>query len=60
MNILTHLINRETELDRKRTVSLARQQWAAVIELEAKLSECKRLRNWLAENAEAETIKPAV
>lgn len=33
------LVNRERELEKRRTVALARQQWATVIEVEAKLEE---------------------
>lgn len=49
--ILAKVLVRERELDRIRTRSLARQQWAAVIEVEARLDECKRLRTKLTEES---------
>ena len=61
--ILKHLVQRETELERTRTRKLATQQWAAVIETEAKIEECSRLRAWLVEQsqiaANSEKLNPS-
>ena len=46
-------LDREHELDRKRSVALARQRWPEVIELEAKLDELKLWRKKVNEHAEA-------
>ena len=61
--ILKHLVQRENELERTRTRKLATQQWAAVIETEAKIEECKRLRAWIVEQsqntANSEKLNPS-
>lgn len=45
--ILKHLVQRETELERKRAVGLARQRWAEVLNLESRIDECQLMRKWL-------------
>ncbi len=45
------LSDREHELERKRTTALARQQWAVVIELDAKLNEIKLWKKKIADDS---------
>lgn len=47
----TTLVERERELEKKRSVALARQQWATAIELEARIDECKLWRKRMATSA---------
>lgn len=42
--LLKWLTHREHELENKRTRSLARQQWADVIECDARIDECAKTR----------------
>lgn len=58
--IQTHLLQRETELQRNRTRKLATAQWSAVIEVEAKIEECSRLRQWIAQEVEASAKVPGI
>ncbi len=53
------LSDREHELERKRTTSLARAQWATVIELDAKLEEVHLWRKKIA-NAEQTATNEAM
>ena len=53
-NLLSHLVARENELERKRTRALARQLWGDVIDCDARIDECKKLRKFLADSQMAE------
>lgn len=57
-DLSSKLVDREHELERKRTRALARQQWADVIETEARLSECGNFRKMIVEDALL-TAKPS-
>jgi hypothetical protein len=46
--MLKYLFDREYDLDRRRTRALARQQWEQVIEVDARISECRLMRKHLA------------
>jgi hypothetical protein len=50
--LLSLLVSEESFLDKKRTNALARQQWAKVIEYDAKKEQCRRLRTEIAKQAE--------
>lgn len=54
MTFQSFLVHREDELSRLRTRQLVRQQWASVLETEARITELKLLRSqWI----EGETEK---
>jgi hypothetical protein len=52
--LITEFLRREDELDRKRTRALATQQWAKVIDIEARISECQIWRLALVKALELE------
>lgn len=52
MNAIKVILDHEHVTDRLRTRSLARQQWSKVIECDAVLDACKRLRAAIARDAE--------
>lgn len=54
----TTLVERENELERKRSVALARQQWATALELEARIDECRLWRKRITANAVKEGAVP--
>lgn len=58
-NLLTHLVARENELERKRTRALATQSWGDVIDADARISECKKLRKWLADEELKDQKQPS-
>ena len=58
LDLTKHLVSREHELERKRSTSLARQRWGDVIDLEARIDECEKLRKHLAQNEPTPTPTP--
>lgn len=57
-NLLSHLVSHENELERKRTRALARQLWGDVIDCDARIDVCKKLRKWLTDEAMKDAKQP--
>ena len=58
--LLKQLVERESELTKKRVVALARQQWTKVLDYESRIDECGLIRRKLVEPHEKQiTISPA-
>ena len=54
-SILKALVDKEHSLGRERTRKLATQQWAKVLEVEAKIEAYQEIRKLIAENPEPKT-----